>query len=62
MDITQHGTQPIRKSKSFIDHKISDHEAPFCIFKASKKKCEPRLKFVRDERRLDIKKCIADFQ
>ena len=40
---------------------ISDHDAPFCIFKVSKMKYEPRFKFIRDERRLNIKNYIADF-
>ena len=41
---------------------ISDHDAPFCIFKASKMRYEPRYKFVRDERRLDMESYISDFQ
>ena len=78
--LTQHGTQPTRKSKSLIDHiistqnlklldhdvvycdEISNYDAPFCIFKASKMMYEPRYKFIRDERRLNIENYITDFQ
>ena len=41
--------------------KISDHDAPSCIFKSSKMKYEPRYKFIRDERRLNIENYITDF-
>ena len=41
---------------------ISDHDAPFCIFKISKPRFEPRYKYIRDERSLIMKDFISDFQ
>ena len=41
---------------------ISDHDSPFCIFKASKMTYEPRYKFIRDERKLNMNEFINDFR
>jgi exonuclease III len=40
---------------------ISDHDAPFCILKASPVTYEPRYKFIRDERSLDMNDFVEDF-
>ena len=79
-NLTQHVTKPTRKSKTLIDHiitnvntkliakdivycdEISDHDAPFCIFKISKPRFEPRYKYIRDERSLVMNDFINDFQ
>jgi exonuclease III len=40
---------------------ISDHDAPFCIFKIKPNIYEPRFKYVRDERSLSMKDFVEDF-
>ena len=59
--ISSHGLKLLDHDLVFCDE-ISDHDAPFCIFKASKMKYESRYKFVRDERRLNMENYISDFQ
>ena len=79
-NLTQHITKPTRKSKTLIDHvitnvdtkliasdvvpcdEISDHDAPFCIFKIKKPRYEPRFKYIRDERAFVKNDYVADFQ
>ena len=59
--ISSHDLKLLDHDLVFCDE-ISDHDAPFCIFKASKIRYEPRYTFVRDERRLDMESYIRDFQ
>ena len=79
-NLKQHVKQPTRKSKSLIDHivsnleaklitgdviecdEISDHDAPFCIFKLTKERYEPRFKYLRNEKTLVMNDYIDDFR
>ena len=41
---------------------ISDHDTPYVIFNIKKQKYEPRYKFIRNEKTLNMNKYICDFQ
>ena len=74
----QHVTKPTRKGKTLIDHissnistklihcnvistvEISHHDMRYSILK--KKRFQKRYKYVRDEKNLDMNKCILDFK
>ena len=59
--ISSQDIKPLDHGLVFCDE-ISDHDAPFCIFKAAKMKYEPRYKVIRDERNLDMVDYMNDFQ
>ena len=41
---------------------ISDHDAPYIIFNIKKEKYQPRYKFIRNEKTLDMNSYKSDFQ
>ena len=41
---------------------MSDHDALYVIFNVKKKKYQPRYKFIRNEKTLDLNSYISDFQ
>ena len=41
---------------------ISDHDMPFAVLQIKKKKFEPRYKFIRDEKNLNMNSYINDFK
>ena len=59
--ITSTGTKLIA-TDVVMCNEISDHDAPFCIFKIKKPRFEPRYKFIRDERTFIMNDFINDFR
>ena len=58
--ITTHNIKSLQSNIVFCDE-ISDHDAPFCILKISKTVYEPRYRYIRDERTLNMNNFINDF-
>ena len=40
---------------------ISDHDTPFVILNIKKERYEPRYKYIRDERKVDMNQYVNDF-
>ena len=45
-----------------LTEEISDHDAPYVIFNIRKEKYQPRYKFIRNEKTLDMNSYTSDFQ
>ena len=45
-----------------MTHEISDHDAPYGVFNIKKERYEPRYKYVRNEKDLNINIYVADFK
>ena len=59
--ITSAGTKLIASDVVYCDE-ISDHDSPFCIFKITKPRFEPRYKYIRNERSFILNDYLNDFR
>ena len=46
---------------SYTIDEISDHDTPFVILNIKKERYEPRYKYIRDERKVDMNQYVNDF-
>ena len=45
-----------------MTNEIKDYNTPYGIFNIKKERYEPRYKYIRDEKDLNMNDCVADFK
>ena len=55
-------TKGIASSEVLPTGEISDHDSPYAIFQVKKQRYEPRYKWIRNEKNLDMKNYIDEFK